>query len=71
MELQTLMRSEQALRNRIKKEEILRDSTMKKAMGHPIPEDRENVIDSALRECVKINERIMALRWVLGEVSEL
>jgi hypothetical protein len=65
------MRSEQALRNRINIEEILKDSTMENAMGHPILEDRENKIDSALRECVKINERIMALRWVLGEVSEL
>lgn len=65
------MKSEQALRNRIKKEEILIESTMKKAMRHPIPEDRENAIGSALRECQQISERIWALKWVLGETEEL
>jgi len=28
-------------------------------------------LESHLRNCSDINERIMTLRWVLGEVSEL
>jgi hypothetical protein len=31
----------------------------------------ESKIEDNLRKCSDINERIMALRWVLGEVSEL
>jgi len=31
----------------------------------------ESEMEDNLRKCSDINERIMALRWVLGEVSEL
>lgn len=65
------MKSEQAIRNRIKREEILIESTIKKAISHPIHEDREDKIGSALREHRSISERIWALKWVLGEIVEL
>lgn len=65
------MRTELILRNRIKKEEILMDSIMKKAMSRHLPDDRHEAIDDALRDCVIIKERIATLRWVLGEISEL
>jgi hypothetical protein len=64
------MRSEQVIRNRIKKEEILIDSTMRNAVND-ISEDRKEKIEAALRECVNINERIMTMKWVLKELSEL
>lgn len=66
------MRTELILRNRIKKEEILMDSIMKKAiMSCNLHNDRDDAIDDALRSCVIIKERIATLRWVLGEISEL
>ena len=64
------MRSEQAIRNRIKKEETLIDSTMRNAVND-ISEDRKEKVEAALRECVNINERIMAMKWVLKDLSEL
>ena len=31
----------------------------------------DDTISQSFRECTDINRRIMTLRWVLGEVSEL
>jgi len=65
------MRTEQEIREKIIEELNSLEAEMKGGIKKVTETQDESEMESHLRNCSDINERIMTLRWVLGEVSEL
>jgi len=65
------MRTEQEIRGKLTEEFNSFSSEMREGIVKVRETQDESELESHHRNCSDINERIMTLRWVLGEVSEL
>ncbi len=65
------MRTEQEIREKLTEEFNSLSTEMLEGILIVEKTRDESKIEDNLRKCSDINERIMTLRWVLGEVSEL
>ena len=65
------MRTEHEVKKRLTEEFNSLSSELLEGIVNVEKTRDDSEMEDNLRKCSDINERIMALRWVLGEVSEL
>ncbi len=65
------MRTEKEIREKLIEELNSFEAVMQEGIDKVRKTRDDSELESHLRNCADINERIMTLRWVLEEVSEL